>query len=71
MKVEIEWYCGRYVGPSVWQYSGDWIKEPYECGNTFKTDEELDDFNKEACSTVCPACGQTLTQWDDEPRRIQ
>lgn len=29
--MKVSWYCGMFVGPSRWIFSGDWVYEPEEC----------------------------------------
>lgn len=64
-EVEIHWYCGCYVGPSKWRFSGDWVLEPDECTaeGTFWLDrEDWDDLA--GFGFPCPECGTDLEVGD-------
>lgn len=62
--ITVEWYCGHYVGPPEWRWSGDWAYEPDECEATFSTQEDIDDYEAGDCMTQCPNCGAELWQSD-------
>ena len=66
-EIVISWYCGYGVGPYKWVYSGDWVHERDECGNSFETTVLLEDFKNESCFAICPKCGAELNQKDDCP----
>jgi hypothetical protein len=65
--VVIEWYCGHYVGPFRWKFSGDWILEPDECATTFTTEDTQQNWDDNCCTATCPECGAELSQEYDVP----
>lgn len=69
--VKISWYCGCYVGPYKWKFSGDWILEPDECCTEFNTEDTLENWNDKCCSATCPECGAELTQEYDDPQLVE
>ena len=69
--VQLAWYCGCYVGPSKWKFSGDWVKEPDECATEFETIGSKYDFDQGACVAQCPSCGAELNQMNDEPTIVE
>jgi hypothetical protein len=57
-EVKIKWYCGMYKN------AGDHFSEPTECEATFYTKSDVQEWQEESCSAVCPSCNQTVWQSD-------
>lgn len=68
--MRVEWTCGHFVGPAHWKFSGDWIKEPDECGHVFVTEEDDEEWAEGIVSATCPKCGADLSQKWDEPEAV-
>lgn len=62
--LKTRWYCGMYVGPSYWQYSGDWVMEPDECEGEWEEEVEEELWLEKMCSSYCPSCGALVQQND-------
>jgi hypothetical protein len=65
--LEVNWYCGYYVGSPKWQRGADWVYEPDECATEFITFETLADWQEGYCDAECPRCKGDLTQAESEP----
>ncbi len=63
---KIIWYCSFYTtrkGTEVWS---SWDELP-ECNTEFTTMVSKEDWDNNSANAICPACGNTLWQMDDEP----
>ena len=69
--VKVKWYCGCYFGAPKWRFSGDWVKEPDECGEEFETECDKAEWDDKSVSAKCPKCGSELTQEYDHPELVE
>lgn len=66
--IEVRWYCGGYIGPTIYRYTD--FSEPEECGYIFTTKESKADWTANTCQAKCPKCGNILSQSYDQPEAV-